>query len=318
MNYYLGIDGGGTKTHAVIIDEDFKVIYEKKFEGTHIITAGDIAFTATMQQIYNEAMQITNNNISHMFCALAGYGEFKNDNEKIEGILTSIYNNTPYKVLNDSVGVWAGGLLCENGIGVIAGTGSCCCGINDGDYTRVGGWGYIAGDESSAYWIAVKLVNNYMKMVDGRIETTILKSIMDQEFDLDEDNNLLNLIYRKMDCKRPEIAQIAKVCNLAATKGCSVSMEILDSAAYELFDHINTTAKKMNTDFTIPVTYTGGVFNSNIFKEKLNMYMEESNNNFKLVEPITNAGIGSAVYAYVLSGKELTNEIRDKIKTSIT
>lgn len=316
MNYYLGIDGGGTKTHAVIIDENFNIVYDKKFESTHIITAGEEKFINIMSTIYNEALQITNSKLKYMFCALAGYGEFKNDNEKIENILTSIYQ-IPYKVLNDSVGVWAGGLLCENGIGLIAGTGSCCCGISNNEYTRVGGWGYIAGDEASAYWIATKSVNAYMKIVDGRLQTSIIKDEIDKAFNLDEENNILNLIYRKMDCKRPEIAQIAKSCSIAAEKGCKIANEILDQAAYELFDHISTTALKMNTDYTIPVTYTGGVFNSKVFKSYLISYMEKSKNDLKLVEPITNAGHGSAIYAYVLAGNDLTKEKRKLIKNKI-
>ncbi len=317
MKYYLGIDGGGTKTQAVVIDEDFNIVYDEKFDGSHLITTGEEKFCEIMTSIYNQAMEVSNNNLQHIFCALAGYGEFKNDNEKIEELLKQNFKDTNFKVLNDSVGVWAGGLLCENGIGVIAGTGSCCCGINDGEYTRVGGWGYIAGDESSAYWIATKTVNAYMKMIDGRIERTILKEIMDQEFDLSEDNNLLNLIYRTMDCKRPEIAQIAKVTSMSAEAGCEVSLKILDEAAYELFDHINTTALKMNTEYTIPVTYTGGVFSSQIFKDKLIDYMNKSNNNYKLVEPITNAAVGSAIYAYVLAGNELNEERRNYIKSNI-
>ncbi len=317
MKYFLGIDGGGTKTHAVVIDENYNIVYEDKFDGTHIITAGDDRFREIMTTIYSKALEVTSNNLDHIFCARAGYGEFKNDNDKIEQILSEVFTNVDFKVLNDSVGVWAGGLLCENGIGVIAGTGSCCCGIIDGEYIRVGGWGYIAGDEASAYWISTKLVNSYMRMIDGRMNKTVLVDVMDKEFDLNEENNALNLIYRTMDCKRPEIAQIAKVCSIAAEKGCEVSYGILKDAAYELFEHINTTAKKMNTTTMIPVTYTGGVFLSTIFKKELINYMNEANNNYTLVEPITNAAFGSAIYASVLSGKSLTSESREAIKTLI-
>lgn len=314
MKYYLGIDGGGTKTHAVVIDENFNIVYDKHFPGTYIIIAGDEEFTNIMNTIYNETQEITNNSIEYIFCALAGYGEFKNDNMKIEGILNSVFASTPYKVLNDSVGVWAGGLLCQDGIGLIAGTGSNCCGIRNKEYYRVGGWGYLAGDEASAYWIALKTVNAYMRMFDGRLEETILKREMDNEFNLSEDNNVLNLIYRQMDCHRPEIAQIAKITSKAAQNGCPIATQILHDAANEIYEHIKTTANRMNVDETMPVTYTGGVFNSIIFKQKL---IELLGSEFTLHEPITNAAVGSSIYAYILAGNELSEENINIIKSTI-
>lgn len=314
MNYYLGIDGGGTKTHAVVIDEKFNIVYECHFPGTYIIIAGDEEFTNIMNTIYTQAQEFTNNSIKHIFCALAGYGEFKNDNDKIERILKSTFKETPFKVLNDSVGVWAGGLLCQDGIGLIAGTGSNCCGIKNQEYVRVGGWGYLAGDEASAYWIALKTVNAYMRMFDGRMEETILKHEMDEKFNLSKDHNVLNLIYREMDCQRPEIAQIAKITSKAAQKGCPISTSILHEAAQEIYEHIKTTAKRMNVDTSLPVTYTGGVFNSVVFKEKL---IQLLGSEFTLHEPITNAATGSAIYAYVLAGNEITDEKINNIKSSI-
>ncbi|MFV0499702.1 MAG: BadF/BadG/BcrA/BcrD ATPase family protein [Bacilli bacterium] len=314
MDYYLGIDGGGTKTHAVVIDSNFQIIYEKKFEGTYIITAGEAAFTNTMQSIYNDVINITNDNLKYIFCALAGYGEFKSDNLKIETILNKIFFKTSYTVLNDSIGGWAGGLLCKDGIGVIAGTGSCCCGVVNNNYYRVGGWGYLAGDEASAYWIALKVVNSYVKMLDGRLEPTLIKDVIDKEFNLDNDYNILNLIYREMDCKRPEIAKIAKCCSKAAESGCNISKQILEDAANELFMHINSIAKKFPKNKKIPITYTGGVFNSLIFKKSLNNFITNSYFNLYLQDPITDAGRGSALYAYILSGNHLTSSDRLKLK----
>ncbi len=314
MNYYLGIDGGGTKTHAVLIDENFNIVYDEKFEGSHIITAGDEKFVNIMSTIYDQTQKISTGNIKHIFCALAGYGEFVDDNNRIEKQLKKSFQDTPFKVLNDSVGVWAGGLLCDNGIGVIAGTGSCCCGIVDNTYYRVGGWGYLAGDEASAYWIALKAVNAYMRMFDGRMKPTILQQEIETEFNLNETTNVLDLIYRKMDRSRPQIATIAKCCSSAAEKGCEVSIQILHEAANEIFEHIQTTANKMQLDSVIPVTYTGGVFNSKIFKQKLQENFEHTKENYQLVEPITNAAVGSAIYASILAGNVLDETIRNKFR----
>ena len=63
---------------------------------------------------------------------------------------------------------WAGSLACEDGISVIAGTGSMAYGEYEGRSARAGGWGELIGDEGSAYWIAREGMNLFSRMSDGR------------------------------------------------------------------------------------------------------------------------------------------------------
>ncbi len=314
MNYYLGIDGGGTKTRAILIDEMFNPVFDKTYESTYLITQGDEKFKQIFTDILSSAKDIAQNDLKHTFIALAGFGEFKQDNDRIMNNLSEVFKSNPFKVLNDSVGVWAGGLLCENGIAIIAGTGSNCCGIVDVNYERVGGWGYLAGDESSAYWIALKTANSYMKMYDGRLEKTVLFDLINKEYSLDETKNMMQLLYRDFNCERSKVAQLAIMCTTAAANGCSVCMQIIDDAANEMALHITTVAKKLEFTTPIPVSYTGGVFNSELYINCLKSYLANSEKSFVLKDPIASAAYGSAVYAFILSGNKLSSEHTSLIK----
>jgi N-acetylglucosamine kinase-like BadF-type ATPase len=65
------------------------------------------------------------------------------------------------------------------GIVVSAGTGSIAFGIDDeGMRMRCGGWGPIAGDEGSAYWIAVQAVSHILRSFDGRETKTELEALI--------------------------------------------------------------------------------------------------------------------------------------------
>ncbi len=315
MNYYLGIDGGGTKTRAILIDEQFNTLFDQTYESTYLITQGDQKFKDIFTEILTAAKELAKDNLKYTFIALAGYGEFKQDNERIEANLQTVFKDNPFKVLNDSVGVWAGGLLCEDGIAVIAGTGSNCAGIINDRYERVGGWGYIAGDESSAYWIALKTANAYMKMYDGRIERTELFDLINQTYSLDESNNMMQLLYRDFNCERAKIAAIAMMCTKAAKNGCPVSKAIIEEAAKEMALHITTMAKKLDFKTPIPVSYTGGVFNSSLYVEALKTNLSNSDKQFVLQDPVASAAYGSAVYAFILSGNLLDDSHKALIKT---
>ena len=57
----------------------------------------------------------------------------------------------------------------EDGINIVAGTGSIGYGERRGKTARAGGWGEVFGDEGSAYWIAVQGLNVFTRMSDGRL-----------------------------------------------------------------------------------------------------------------------------------------------------
>ncbi len=314
MNYYLGIDGGGTKTRAILIDQEFNTIFDQTYESTYLITQGDEKFREIFTEILNTCLEISNNSIKHTFIALAGYGEFKQDNDRIEANLDEVFKTHTYKVLNDSVGVWAGGLLCEDGIAVIAGTGSNCCGIINDKYERVGGWGFIAGDESSAYWIALKTAKSYMKMYDGRLEKTVLFNLINNKYQLDDMQNFMKLVYRDFNVERAKISQLAIDCTEAANKGCNICKGIIESAANEMALHITTVSKKLPFSLPIKVSYTGGVFNSDLYVNLLAENLNKSENKYYLQHPIASAAYGSAIYAYVLSGNTLNENSINLIK----
>ena len=81
-------------------------------------------------------------------------------------------------VAHDAVIALLGALSGADGVVVIAGTGSVAYGVNGGRSHRVGGWGYLLGDEGGAVWIALKALQQVMWGYDGRLteDETLLQS----------------------------------------------------------------------------------------------------------------------------------------------
>ena len=63
---------------------------------------------------------------------------------------------------------WAGALAGEDGINIVAGTGSIAYGEYRGRSARAGGWGELFSDEGSAYWLAREGLRLFSRMSDGR------------------------------------------------------------------------------------------------------------------------------------------------------
>ena len=202
---------------------------------------------------------------------------------------------------------WAGSLGCLPGINIIAGTGAIGYGINElGEEARSSGWGHACGDEGSAYWIAKKGIEIFTKQSDGRYPKTELYSIMKEELKINEDFELIDLIYNQYSLDRGKIAQLSTIVYKAAEKNDPYSLEIFEEAAVEIGLMIKSISKKIDfIEKPIKVSYVGGVFKaSKYIFEDLKNYLKINEVNVEIIEPKYTAVYGSALYALKLWGEK--------------
>ena len=124
-----------------------------------------------------------------------------------------------------------GALDGENGIVIIAGTGSIALALKDNIVTRCGGW--------------------------GRLEKTKLYELIKKECYLQDDYDIISFI-NKLDHNRTKIAALAYINGIATKKGDIYALEIYRESAYEMSKVIKRLAKDF--DLPVKVSYIGGVF----------------------------------------------------------
>src|SRR5699024_11034486 len=91
-----------------------------------------------------------------------------------------------------------GALSGSDGVAVIAGTGSIAYGLSGEQSSRVGGWGYLLGDEGSGLWIAKQALQQVMQGYDGRLEPDLdLIDAARNYFNVSELGQLIPLIYQQ-------------------------------------------------------------------------------------------------------------------------
>ncbi|GAU91988.1 hypothetical protein RvY_04141 [Ramazzottius varieornatus] len=162
--YFMGVEGGGTSSNAVLLDEKGKLLATCKGDTTNMWNIG-IPKTceniiAMVQDIRKTAKLDDSVQISGLGLCLSGADDVKMNNELVEALRTEYGNPaTEYVIENDTIGSMATALPDLAGIVIIAGTGSNCVLSNpDGSQHKCGGWGHLLADEGSAYWIATRAI----------------------------------------------------------------------------------------------------------------------------------------------------------------
>ncbi|UKO96554.1 N-acetylglucosamine kinase [Nostoc sp. UHCC 0870] len=276
MSYVLGIDGGGSKTVCIVMDDRHKIIGRGQAGAANYQSIGKAAalksIEAAIYQAANEALKLTNSvTITSLCLGLAGVARAE-DIKIVKDIVKELKNNQSLPIIwdlqpsnivicNDALIALVGGIGHAVGIVVAVGTGSIVFGRNSqGETKRVGGWGYILGDEGSAYQIAVAGMQAALKAYDGREKHTRLVEDFTQHLSLASIEDLIEVIYRR-GWGVKEIAALAPIVDLAAASGDEVANHLIDDAVQELAKATSTVIEgSFNSDSNFEIVTTGSVW----------------------------------------------------------
>jgi N-acetylmuramic acid 6-phosphate etherase len=167
------------------------------------------------------------------------------------------------EISNDAGLLLAAGTPTGWGVALVSGTGSIAFGRSpDGRTDRAGGWGYILGDEGSAYGIVTAALRASARAADLRgAKTALLERFLDK-LQLAKASDLIPAIYGG-SWDRARLATLAPLVMEAAAVD-PIARQIIDDAAHELALAVATVAKKLNLDAArLPLAVTGGVIIAN-------------------------------------------------------
>ena len=171
---YIGIDGGGTKTKMSLFNEEGLLCKEIVLPTVHILTQPK---DKCIEILKNGVDQLDPHCDAKIGIGLAGYGQDKRIRNEIEDICSNAFGNRSFVLESDVRIAFEGALNGQEGIVVIAGTGSIAFSLKNNVMKRCGGWGYQLGDEGSAYWIVKKMLNVFCQEIDGRLPKTKLYNL---------------------------------------------------------------------------------------------------------------------------------------------
>jgi glucosamine kinase len=258
MNVVLGIDGGGTRTRASIIEGE-RVLAHAESGSIKRLRVGAKASEANLRALLKEVYAQAG--VSGVSAASVGVASASMPGVK-EWILAVFqdFGVERSEVVGDEVIALDAAFHGGPGILQIAGTGSNTVGrAPDGSRESAGGWSSRLGDEGSGYWIGVNSVRRALHAHDREQPTQILRKVGE----IWGTPNLADLINLGDSTPGPDFAALAPAISELALAGDPVAKAVLAQAAADLVEFVLLVRSKLRRKHAIegevPVAWTGGV-----------------------------------------------------------
>lgn len=273
--YVLGIDGGGTKTIAAVIDETGALCGVGYGGSANYDAIGIEAAQLNIRQAVEHAAQMASlppHGFAGAFLGIAGVVS-ASDVQIVRSIAESLALSAPENtgVDHDCRIALAGGLAGGDGVVLIVGTGSSCFGVNpQGESWRAGGWGHLISDEGSGYWLGLQAMRAAVSDYDGRGKQTVLTQKVMEALAITEMNDIMHRIYVPQASKA-EIAALSSLVINASKQGDAVASAVLDHAARDLAACVRAVAVRLGfADTQFDLVIVGGlVQNSEILFQRI-------------------------------------------------
>ena len=256
MRYILGVDGGGTKTVALLGDLDGNVLARGMSGSSNANAVGFNAACLAVESAITMTRKDHPGEISAMCLGLAGAGR-KEDMEQFENWAVHKFPKAVVKAVSDAEMLLMAEASSSPALALICGTGSIVYGRTvTGDLIRAGGWGYLFGDEGSGYAIGNAALRAVMQAYDGRGSETLLSELVIERFGLGTAEDLVGSIYGA-ESPPSAVASLTDLVEQAAGQGDSVAIIILEESAQELARTVAAVYPKLGTSI-VPLVITGG------------------------------------------------------------
>ncbi len=264
MAYYLGVDGGGSKTRCVVGDEACRLASAEAGPG-NITRVGETVARQSLHRAIGEACtaaKIEPAQLERSCIGMAGAG--REEIARAIRVIAAEIIPGGFEVVGDMQIAMQAAFGAGPGIVVIAGTGSIAYGRNPrGQIARAGGWGFAISDEGSAHWIGRAAVAAWLRMIDESAEDAALQSSglwseLRKIWPVESLEQLISLAN-----SRAEFAALLPAVVAAAANHDPVAERALDCAGAELAQLAIMVARRLfsrQDSITIPVAIAGGVF----------------------------------------------------------
>jgi N-acetylglucosamine kinase-like BadF-type ATPase len=261
MRYIIGIDGGGTKTLGILVNENANLLAKAELGPSNYHVLGKLKLKELIGSLVDKLIKQSKiaPEVDAICVGLAGAGR-ENERNEVTKLVKELNCAKQILAEHDASIALAGALGGNPGIMIIAGTGSIAFGRNaDGKTARAGGWGYLLGDEGSGFYIGQKALIAALKEWDGRGEKTKLTDIIINEYGVSNIEGIIEKVYSEK-LKSKGIGKIAPLVFKAAKNGDRVAKGIVEEAGRELGTLASAVMEALGLTKNVEIALVGSIF----------------------------------------------------------
>lgn len=261
----LGVDGGGSKTAALVALLDasgqLTILGRGKGGPSNLRLAGKTQSLASLDQAVDEAMAdagVTGQNLDYAVLALAGSGS-PDVNRDVSNWAKQRSLFTRVEIIPDVEPVLAEGTDSGRGVALIVGTGSVAIGIDhDGNSVTKGGWGHWFGDKGSGFYLGYKALSAVAEASDEIGPETVLSDKILEALGATDPRDILKEVSEGKDTRR-EVAALSPIVLRAAADNDAVAQRIMNEAIGEAVKLVAAVTKALAFDTAFSLALAGGV-----------------------------------------------------------
>ncbi len=259
--FVIGVDGGGTRTTAVVMDEQGAVLAHAQEGPSNPHQVGWKTATACVAAAVNAAAEAAGRpptQAAALTLALAGVDR-PDERERWRAWAAARWPGRTVRVEPDALAALVAGVGKPLGVVVVAGTGMIAYGVNEaGQRARAGGWGYRL-DEGSGYAMGLAALRAVAAAHDGTDLPTALQERVLQVLGLREPEDVVSWVYGER-ASVEAVAALAPHVVAVAEQGDPVAVDVVARAADALADAALAVARRLDLDDRpCPFVLAGGL-----------------------------------------------------------
>jgi len=265
----FGIDGGGTRARAALVDAHGTVIAQATGGSTNRYSVAPEVALSNLEALLNQVLDQAGSQRKDLTGGCFGSAGLARPSEQeifADFFAGFLGPEVPVRLCSDGEILLVGGLLNLEGYGLIAGTGSLALGRSaDGRLVRAGGLGFMLGDEGSAWWIGHQAIVRSLRSLEDRdLPTTLIPELL-KACRLTAPADFVAWVHH--DASKADIAAVAPVVAQAAQNQDVLALDILKKASGELALLVTSVVSRSPWIGNKTLVLAGGVLENNTLVE---------------------------------------------------
>lgn len=261
---FLGIDGGASSAKWCVVNESG----EKISEGKSGPIDGHIYRDESKERLSHLLKEIRRSFASEfaaVHVGLTGAPESPGDQVGLKTLFGEALGVSRLTIENDVYLGYRAAFGSEFGLFLYAGTGSILVyRSNDGEINRIGGWGYLLGDEGAGYWIGREAIRQTLSAMEEGGKSSLSAIVSDLAGGASWDK-IKRFVY---STSREKVAGLAHPVLRAAESGSEEAREIAVKAGLELAGLVKRVERVLNKN-NYPITFSGGIASASSIMKKV-------------------------------------------------